>query len=218
MDFRNDNAGPESGLLSITGSLGPEEIRRQYRQYQFSGLYAFYAKVNSLQDVATEYLQVSHRATDAPEWVLLYVGQAQMTSKRRFLGVRCLKHCGGHTYEAQSQLRLGLCGILLERLGLRPCYKSKIRGSGHFIYLDRGDKANLTAWCDRHVRLKIARLNPGTREHLDHVERSLILNCRPLLNSEHSLHPFSSKLRTLKDSFLAAGLERPYPTDPSSPK
>lgn len=115
------------------------------------------------------------------------------------------------TYEAQSQLRLGLCGILSARLALKPCFKDSKDGKQKFIYLDPMQKIMLKQWCDAHVRLKYVQAAEDTRK-LGEDERLIIQRHRPLLNTDHSIHPFSVELRELKALFLRTGESRPYPS------
>lgn len=114
---------PYAALLTVVGAYTPVQLRKKYQDLCFSGMYAFYAKPGSLPEVAPRYVQYSHHSTDGSGCFLLYIGQARKTSDKRFLGVGCKKHCGGITYEAQSQLRLDLCGVLFESWNLKPCFK-----------------------------------------------------------------------------------------------
>ncbi len=191
-------------LLTIEGSLTPVELRERYRDLRFSGLYAFYA-LSALVDIPSRFTDLTHHSAD---WVLLYVGQAQMRSHNRYLGVRCHKHCGGVSYEAQSQLRIGLCGILLESLLLKPCFKERKRGKGTFIHLDPGQKLvfDKVVRSPRGLNMRRLQICPDGADD----EETLI---RQLLPPQYRtpIHPFTPQLKKLKRTFTIAGGNRPYP-------
>src|SRR5437016_4065862 len=93
-------------LLTIAGGYTPERLRTQEvtRELCFSGIYAIYARLSSLPEVARKYMTCSYYATDSPGYVLLYIGRGRKTSPTRFVGVRLCKECGGNTRESQAPL------------------------------------------------------------------------------------------------------------------
>jgi hypothetical protein len=202
-------------LLTVAGAYTPDHLRKAYQKLCFSGMYAFYGRPGSLSEVAPKYVQLSHHSTDGSGWFLLYIGLGRKTSEKRFLGVRCQKHCRGLTYEAQSQLRLGLCGVLFESWNLEPCFKpNKKDARKKFIWLRPEQKARLTKWCDDNVLLEFVQASETPVVELDHLdddETTLIQRYLPLLNTECSNHPFTPELRRLKRAFSEDGLKRPYP-------
>jgi hypothetical protein len=167
-----------------------------------------------LPEVPSEYIKLAHQSEDGSGWVLLYIGQAQKTSETRHLGVRCTKHCGKHSYEGQSPLRLGLCGILRKRMALDPYFIPKqANPSVKFVYLDGSQNDALTHWCDENVLMKYIELPRETSRSLDKDEKFQIRQLFPLLNTEHSNHPFAADLEELIKRFLEAGESRPRPED-----
>jgi hypothetical protein len=201
-------------LLTVADAYTPDRLRRDYKELCFSGMYAFYGRPGSLPEVAPAFVQLSHHSIDGSGWFLLYMGQARKTSDERFLGVRCTKHCGKVSYEAQSQLRLGLCGVLHESWSLKPCFKlNKKDNNKKFIWLMPEQKARLTKWCDDNVLLKFVEVPETSLIDLDFLsdeESTLIQRHLPLLNTECSAHPFTPVLRNLKRNFLEDGITRPY--------
>jgi hypothetical protein len=194
-------------LLTVADAYTPDQLRKKYRQLCFSGIYAFYVKSDSLP-VAPEYVQHSYQCADGSGFFLLYIGQARKTSDKRFLGVRCNKHCGGVSYQAQSQLRLGLCAVMLESWNLKPCFKVRKKdGKKKFIWLNPQQKDQLTKWCDDNVLLKVLQIPDDL---LDKEEQTIIQRHKPLLNTEHSSHPFTPVLKEMRQAFLKDGRSRPY--------
>ncbi len=204
-------------LLTSAGGRTPEEIRRDYKTLRYSWIYAFYAKPGSLIEVPPEHVLRCHHSLDASGCFLLYIGQARRTSETRFLGVRCSKHCGCNSYEGQSQVRMGLCGIFLEGWRLKPCFKPNSRQPGKkFIWLNSEEKQRMTDWCDANLIVKCAPAPEAQSERgensLSAAEGFLIQHYFPLLNTDphYSHHPFTPQLKKLKDCFVTEGSKRPY--------